>query len=342
MALQSNPTQPLGHKNYIKNVAIVGAGGNSGRPMAESLLATGKHVVTALTRTDSTTPLPAGVSVTRVDYNDQSSLVAALRGQDVLIITLSVTAPHDQESKLVEAAAAADVPWVLPNEWSPDMANESLSKDVFIGNAKAATRALISKLGVSSWIAVSTGFWYEWSLAIPLSYGFDFKNRSVTLFDEGETKICTSTWPQVGRAVASLLSLKITPDGEGDEKQCLERFKNGYVYVSSFTLSQKDMLNSVLRVTNTRLEEWKVIKEPVKERYAKGVEQMQKGDRMGFAKAMYARVFYPDDCGNVEKTRGLQNELLGLPKEDLDEFTKKAIARAEELERTGSVYRGRD
>lgn len=60
-----------------------------------------------------------------------------------------------------------------------------------------ATRKTIVDLGKSSYIAVSTGFWYEWSLAIPAGFGIDFANRAVTFFDEGRTKISTSTWPQV-------------------------------------------------------------------------------------------------------------------------------------------------
>ena len=60
-----------------------------------------------------------------------------------------------------------------------------------------ANRKLIEEIGKSSYIAVVTGFWYEYSLAIPPNYGFNFANRTVTLFDEGETKISTSTWPQV-------------------------------------------------------------------------------------------------------------------------------------------------
>ena len=299
--------------------------------MAEALLGTGKHTVTAITRADSTTKLPDGVQVKRVDYNNQASLVEALQGQDALIITMGAMAPQDQQTKLIEAAAAANVPWVFPNEWGFDTANESLNRDIPIPEDKKKTHEPIEKLGKSSWIAVATGFWYEWSLAISVGYGFDFANRTVTLFDDGETRICTSTWPQVGRAVASLLSLKVHPDGEHDKSVCLDRFKNGYVYVSSFTISQEDMLESVLRVTHTSLEDWTVTKESVHARYNAGIEQMKKGDRMGFAKALYARGFYPDDSGNVEKTRGLQNELLGLPKEDLDEYTKIAIQRAKEL-----------
>jgi len=299
--------------------------------MTESLLKTGKHIVTAITREDSTTKLPEGVHVKKINYDNHASIVEALRGQDALVITMGVTAPKDQQTKLINAAADANVPWVFPNEWSPDTANESMSHEMLVGDGLKAAREHLSNLGKSSWIAVSTGFWYEWSLAIAPAYGFDFANRKVTFFDEGETKICTSTWPQVGRAVASLLSLKIHADGAGDKSPCLDQFKNGWIYVSSFTVSQKDMFESVLRVTKTKPEEWKITKEPVKERYTKGVQQMMQGERVGFAKGLYSRVFYPDDCGNVEKTRGLQNEMLGLPKEDIDEYTKIAIDRSEDV-----------
>ena len=74
------------------------------------------------------------------------------------------------------------------------LVRHSLTQTVVLA---AATRMAIADLGKSSYIAVCTGFWYEWSLAIPAGFGFDFANRTVTLFDEGETRISTSTWPQV-------------------------------------------------------------------------------------------------------------------------------------------------
>lgn len=85
--------------------------------MAKSLLGTGRHTVTAITRADSSSKLPDGVKVAKVDYDDDQSLVDALRGHDALVITLSVFAPKDTEDKLIKAAADANVPWVLPNEW---------------------------------------------------------------------------------------------------------------------------------------------------------------------------------------------------------------------------------
>ncbi len=93
------------------------AGGNVGKYIADALLKTGKHKVTAITRPDSTSKFPTGMEVKKVNYDDQSSLVEALQGQEVLIITMAVMAPEDQEAKLIEAAAAANVPWVLPNEY---------------------------------------------------------------------------------------------------------------------------------------------------------------------------------------------------------------------------------
>ena len=60
-----------------------------------------------------------------------------------------------------------------------------------------ATHKGIADLGKSSYIAVSTGFWYEWGLALPAAFGIDFANHAVTLYDEGEAKISTSTLPQV-------------------------------------------------------------------------------------------------------------------------------------------------
>lgn len=183
-------------------------------------------------------------------------------------------------------------------------------------------RKAITDLGKSSYISVSTGFWYEWSLAIPSAFGIDFSNKTATFFDEGETKISTSTWPQVGRTVASLLSLPIQA-----EDACLDNLKNQVVYADSFTVSQSDMLESVCRVTGTSQSDWTINKQSAKERYEGGLEDMQKGDRIGFVKMLYTRVFYDDGSGNVE-SKGTLNGLLGLPKEDIDEATKRAIERS--------------
>ncbi|KAJ7855576.1 putative isoflavone reductase family protein [Mycena leptocephala] len=316
------PKAPFIRCNYIEKVAIVGAGGQMGTFITEALLKTGKHHLTAITRADSTSMISAGVEVKKVNYENPASLIEALRGQDALIITMSVLSPQGQSAKLIEAAAAANVPWVLPNEYGGDPTEKQMGEDAMIGPGKRADRDLIEKLGKSSWVGISCSFWYEYSLSAgPFAYGFDFENRSVTLIDEGTTKINTTTWPQTALAVARLLSLK-------RQKRHIVSVPQQAAYVSSFLLSQKDMLESVLRVTGTKESDWKIEHDAHEGRFAAGVAQFKEGDRRGFVKLLYTRAFYPDGCGNYEARHGLHNDILGLPKEDLDEFTRIAVDRA--------------
>lgn len=54
--------------------------------------------------------------------------------------------------------------------------------------------------------------------------------------------------------------------------------------MKSFTVSQKDMLASALRVTNTKETDWKITHEPARERFANGLKDISEGQRIGFAK----------------------------------------------------------
>ncbi|CAF1379471.1 unnamed protein product [Adineta steineri] len=146
MAQEYASKQPQGFKNHVEKVAIVGGGGQVGKFIVEELLKIGKHKITALTREDSTSKMPPGVEIKKVNYDDPSSLVEALKGQEVLIITMAVTAPKEQQTKLIEAAAAANVPWVLPNEFGGNPTEVEMQKDSFIGEGKTKYRDHIEKL----------------------------------------------------------------------------------------------------------------------------------------------------------------------------------------------------
>ncbi|KAK5126019.1 hypothetical protein LTR85_011374 [Meristemomyces frigidus] len=301
----------------VQNIAIVGAGGNVGSQIVGALLKQGKHKVTAITRLDSTSSMPAGLQdVKKADYNDHDSLVKALSGQDFLIITMGVMAAKDTQQKLVDAAKDAGVQYVMPNEWGLDAAqNEQLGKDTMLGPGQLAVREYIEKAGLI-WIGLACGFWYEFSLSgAEMRYGFDFKEKKLTLFDDGNIKIYTSTWPQVGRAVAKVLVL--------DD---LALFKNKSVHIYSFHVSQRDMLASVLRVTGDKESDWSLTHEDVQERFKRGMKVLQGGDWHGFAIALYSRTFFPDVAPSLEGQ--FDNEMLGLPQEDLDEYTKIAVGYA--------------
>jgi hypothetical protein len=49
---------------------------------------------------------------------------------------------------------------------------------------------------------------------------------------------------------------------------------------------------------------------------------------------LYSRSFFPESSGDYGAIKGLDNDVLGLPKEDLDEATRAAVKIAEK----GVVY----
>lgn len=223
---------------------------------------------------------------------------------------------------------------VMPNSWGFDVTNKDMSKDTFMD--KQAEFNAIKKYGIS-WTALTCGFWYEYSLITdPNLYGFDVQNKKVTFYDDGLTKINTSTWDQCGRAVAAFLSLKELPENENDKSPTIQTWRNKPMFISSFLISQKDMYESLKRVTGDKDEDWTIEYEPVVDRYKRGVEIMKTGDRSGFGMLLYARDFYPN-TGDYEKRNPLDNERLLLPVEDLDERTKWAL----KLKESGYSYYSR-
>lgn len=289
--------------------------------------------MTALTRADSKSQLPEGVKVARINYDDEESVVSALKGQQFLVITLPAgrRPPSDTHSILVKAAAQAGVPYVMPNSYGSDIMNQRLREDNLVGAGGFQRFKEIESIGVSSYIAMVCGQWYEWSLALGEPFfGFDIKNKKVTFFDDGETRINISTWRQCGRALAALLSLKELPDDINDKSPTISQWKNKALYISSFRLSQRDILNSLHRVIGTTDKDWEISYEPTAERYKNALEEMKKDILVAYPKTMYSRVFFPNGDGDFESSKGLANSLIGLPMdEDLDAATKRAVEMVE-------------
>jgi hypothetical protein len=119
--------------------------------------------------------------------------------------------------------------------------------------------------------------------------------------------------------------LKELPEDKNDKSPTISNWKNKPFYVSSFLVSQREMLDSVHRVIGTTDKDWEIVYEKSDERYAKGLQDMKKGNRIGFARALYSRGFYPNGGGDFESTRGLANDVIGLEKEDLDVATKRTV-----------------
>lgn len=281
--------------------------------------------MTALTRVESTSKLPDGVILASVNYDNEDSLVKALKGQQFLIITMHTRAPPDAQIKIIQAAAKAGVQYVMTNHYGPDSRNEQLMKDVILGRQVTEAAQEAESLGLIH-IDLSCGFWYQFSLVGDKDrYGFDLANKSVVFFDDGNTRINTSTQDQCGRAVAALLSLPILRTDEHDQSTTLSKFSNNTVYISSFLVSQREMYESVKRATGTSDNDWTISHENSEERWQAAADVLPKGDHSAFVRLLYTRVFFKNGDGNFEAKHGLANDALGLPKEDFDKATKAGV-----------------
>jgi hypothetical protein len=322
MTTQYASNQPAGFKNRIEHVAIVGAGGHVGKPIVNALRATGKHVITALTRPESKSVLPPGIQRISIDYDagPEEDLVNALKGQDYLIISLHVSqGQSDLEYRLVKAAAKAGCKYVMPNHWGADIRNVQLCTDYMGGQWDDGRWKRYEDAG-AIWTVLCCSFWLEHS-------GFDLKKKEVTFYDKGETKIDVSTWELCGNAVAALLGLPILPEDGNDKSVTLSRWFNEPLYVADFLISQRDMFDSVLRVWGDKESDWKITYVPVKERFDEGRKLLYAGGpaaQTGFGMQMYARMFFPNGDGDFGSKYGLANDVLGIKAGKLDDHMEKA------------------
>jgi hypothetical protein len=96
--------------------------------------------------------------------------------------------------------------------------------------------------------------------------------------------------------------------------------------VDSFRVSQRDMLDSLHRVLGTTDADWEIAYEPAAKRVQDGMAELKEGKRRGFAKALYSDIFdATNDASDFAATQQTATQILGLPKEDLDEATKRAV-----------------
>jgi hypothetical protein len=156
-------------------------------------------------------------------------------------------------------------------------------------------------------------------------FGINIPSRKATIYDNGTTPIATSTVAQVGRAVAQLLSL---PTHSSSSSPSLSDYKNNFVYVQSFSVSQNDMLAAIQGATRTKPEDWSVSSMPVDEYIKSGSEDLAKGDRVGMIKILMGSTF-KRGLGDAYHGRELANEKLDLKEEDLGEVVKSVV---EEME----------
>jgi hypothetical protein len=147
-------------------------------------------------------------------------------------------------------------------------------------------------------------------------WSIDIPGKKATLYNVGDTKFNTSTLAQVGRGVAALLSLP-------DEK--LDSYKNRPVYLRSFLISQRDILDSAIRATGTKESDWEIKTQGPEDAIQASREAVAAGNMMAFVGEFYTAHMQEGRGGNYEEKAAKDAEVLGLEKENLDEVVKRVV-----------------
>ncbi|KAJ9156320.1 NAD(P)-binding domain [Pleurostoma richardsiae] len=295
----------------IKHVLVIGAGGNVGKSTVKALLEE-DFQVTGLTRQSSEAKLPAGVRHIKTDYSE-ASLLKAFQGQDAVISTVSSIVPGGAlalQKAFVDAAVAAGVKVFFPSEYGIDTSDRAASEYIpFLADKVETVDYLKAQEDKISWTAVITGSMFDWGLNIPGFGGWNVPARTVTLFDGGDIPYEATNLDQVGRAIAKSLKKP-------------ELTRNQYVYVNSFTVTQNEVLKALETVTG---EKFKVSQGTVEGLWQDGAAKVKEGQPLGALAQIAGAVYGKGGLGHFSATKGLWNERLGLPQENLLEVVSQII-----------------
>ena len=296
----------------IKKVIVIGASGSVGPFIVSSLLENG-FTVSVLTRTTSSATFPSTVAVHRTDYSS-ASLLEAFKGQDAVVSTIATFSTH-QQSDIIDAAITAGVKRFVPSEYGVDTSLPQVAELLPPALPKQQTVEYLRSKEASglSWTGVIVGGFFDWTFKFPGLMGWDLTGRKATVFDGGDVEYEETNVAQIGRAVAAALSA-----------DHVEQTKNTYIYINSFTITQNQVLAILEELTGDKFTVSHETKVDLARKgleafkHATSAEKSREGDYIsGSLELITAAIYGNGGLNEFSKTKGLWNERLGLPKEDL-------------------------
>ncbi|KAE8319548.1 hypothetical protein BDV41DRAFT_560220 [Aspergillus transmontanensis] len=292
----------------IETVAIAGASGTLGPYVFQALVNAGFRV-SILTRSQKPGAYASNINVFEVDFNSVKSLTAALKGVDVVVSTVGGAAV-DNQTVLIDAAIAAGVKRFIPSEFGNVTTNPKLENFPLYSSMFKIRNYLQEKTaaGQLSWTVLACGAFLDSVLNTPTL--LDFQNHTVTMLDEGDNRISSTSLPVVGRAIVAIL-------------QNFDATANRVIRVSEAILTQNQLLGFAEELRPDI--QWKTSKERTSVLLQEGLEQFNAGDfsMSAFMKLMKGTALAGDTYGGAFDVT--DNKLLGI-KELAPADLKKLIA----------------
>jgi uncharacterized protein YbjT (DUF2867 family) len=290
----------------VKTVMLIGAGGNVGAKVLPEFEGSG-FTVSVLSRKESSSTFPAGIKVVKAEYTPEG-LKEAFKGQDA-VVSMVGSMVIEEQLKIADAALAAGVKWFFPSEFGSDLTNPEVVKEVPIFGGKVqVVKHLQESQDKMHWTAVINGAFYDWCLQVGF-LDIDVPNKKAMLYDGGNSRFGTTTLASVGKTIVGAL------------KHPAET-TNRYIYVASFVTTQNEVLATVEKQLGTKFEVTHISSADVLKSSRAKLDQ---GDFSAIAPLIKASLYSGRNLGDYPANHKLANEVLGLPKETLEEETQKAL-----------------
>lgn len=267
----------------FKNIALWGIGGeNIGSYILNALLKDESYNLTIIARASSKSTYDPSLSIIRVDDDlSHSSLVSALKGQDVVISAVG-SAGVPSQIKVAAAAVEAGVKRFIPSEYGFDNADPKNIELSPIFRPKGELEKQLVVLAKEnpglSWTALATGVWLDWALDVKF-IDIDPENHSVVYWDQGTQKPSMTTLKYAAQGVLAIL-------------QHPSQFKNQRVFMEGFAASQKDIIGELEKQQGVKYSSTTI---DGKEKAKEAMETLAKGfDLQAAFDTVKAELWVPD------------------------------------------------
>ncbi|KAM0545353.1 hypothetical protein ACHAPJ_011425 [Fusarium lateritium] len=302
----------------VKNVALLGATGTLGSHILTASKGAG-FAVTAIQRKDTTKTVPEDVKSVKVDLSSKDDLVAALRGQDVVVSAVPNPAMAT-EKVMIDAAIEASVKRIIPSEYSTNL-ESPLSRQLPIVAEKAKIRQYLTSVITSAdspttWTSINNGPFFEMCLRFGV-LGPNLGQKKAKFHNGGHNMIGPSRLPDIGLAVAKILELAHFAETA-----------NQPVYIYSAAVSERLLTALAAKVTGIdfgSVEDGEIANIDVDELIRDTDEKLKKGDMSGMFN-YYFQMMYGEGYGGADFLKLSWNERLGLKtmtEKDLEEALRE-------------------
>ena len=243
---------------------------------------------------------------------DDGRLFSAVKELGYAGLVVEATGGGHMASATVEPLTelAREMPVVLASRAGSGDSADPDAQEVFAGYAaKTKVRAHVEGLASMqkdlSWSSILCGHFFDRNLRNGLLH-FNLKERTADIFDGGESRWSASTLARIGEATAKVL---LVP----------EVTRNRMLYIQSFCVSQRDILQSLERATS---QSWQCTILNSGEYLKNQQDASARGDHAAIEDTV---LLHGMANSNWERHPGFANRLLGLEDEDLDTVVKNVL-----------------